>query len=172
MAATSTAQRIAQEREVEALLAARWGYTDIVNHLRENREVSERTAKRRIAAVYKKLDEQDFKTRRRALAVSQDAARRECQRLRGEIARLGTGGGEAARVREKLSKTLLSWEKHLLELHGVRPRNIDEVLEGPTDEEGGLPLSRDEALLELAGDLTDEELQQLIAIRAAAAGDG
>jgi len=125
-------------------------------------EVSDRTARKRIADVYKKLSVLDVDERRRSLALSRNAVRVEIARLKREIATLG--GVENAKLRERVSSTMLYWEKWYLELHGVRSTQIEELLEDSNDEDD-MPLSRDEALAELAADLSDEELGKLIELR-------
>jgi len=169
-------QRGLQEREAEALLAARWSYTDVVAKLMETHSIAERTAKRRVAAVYEKLARRDDDDRKRALNLARESTRREVMRLRGEIARLdaeeqrvlrgepGRRLAELAKIRERISRTMLGWEKYLLELQGVRRNHIELLYESDLDPDD-LPLSRDEAIDELAGDLTDEEFDRIASAR-------
>jgi len=180
---TNKGQRIAQERDAEALLAANWQYTDVVNQLMERHDIGERTAKRRITAVYEKLETKDQKERRRAHALGKERVRRELQRLRTEIARLDqeearvAGGGNGrplhliTRVRERISRTMLGWEKYYLELQGVSKANVFALYDEVNDE-ADLPLNRDDALAELATGLTDDEFQTMVAIRTGKGGDG
>ena len=113
-----------QVDEAMGLLVARWRWSEVIEAMVDRHGVSVRTAERRLASAYDKLQGETAIDRSRQLSMARDAAALEIRRIRADIE-----ATDSPRIRGRLSRIMLGWEVHLARLNGILLGRADQFAE-------------------------------------------